>query len=82
MMQKVLPLVLLFSVLLLGMSFTQSSSAAIHPFELEWGISGTIDPGNFLYPQHVAVDSENNIYVTDLGNSRVQKFDALSLIHI
>ena len=77
-MYKVVPLVLLFSVLLLGVSFTQNSYAANHPFELEWGSSGT-QPGMFLHPQHLTVDSENNIYVTDLGNSRVQK---LSLIHI
>ena len=73
-MYKVVPLVLLFSVLLVGVSFTQNSYAANHPFELEWGSSGT-QPGMFLHPQHLTVDSENNIYVTDLGNSRVQKFD-------
>ena len=75
-MYKVVSLVLLFSVLLLGMSFTQNSYAANHPFELEWGASGKDKPGKFLEPQHLAIDSENNVYVTDLGNSRVQKFDS------
>ena len=73
-MYKVVPLVLLFSVLLVGVSLTQNSYAVNHPFELEWGSSGS-QPGMFLHPQHLTVDSENNIYVTDLGNSRVQKFD-------
>ena len=41
--------------------------------KLECGIS---KPGSFLSPQHLAFDSENNVYVTDLGNSRVQKFDS------
>ena len=34
-----------------------------------------LKPGSFLNPQHLAFDSENNLYVTDLGNARVQKFD-------
>ena len=71
---KVVSLVLLFSVLLVGVSFAQDSHAAVHPFELQWGESGT-KSGKFLHPQQLAIDSENNIYVTDLGNSRVQKFD-------
>ena len=75
MIYSVVSLVLLFSVLLIGVSFTQNSYAANHSFELEWGSSGHLKPGMFLNPQHLAVDSENNIYVTDLGNSRVQKFD-------
>jgi len=74
MMHQVLPLVVLFSVLLLGASLTHSSYAAIHPFELEWGESGT-EPGKFIHPQHIAIDSENNVFVTDRDNSRVQKFD-------
>ena len=75
MIYSVVSLVLLFSVLLVGVSFTQNSYAVNHSFELEWGSSGHLKPGMFLNPQHLAVDSENNIYVTDLGNSRVQKFD-------
>ena len=75
MIYSVVSLVLLFSVLLVGVSFTQNSYAVNHSFELEWGSSGHLKPGMFLNPQHLSVDSENNIYVTDLGNSRVQKFD-------
>ena len=74
-MYKVVSLVLLFSILLLGVAFTQNSYAAQHPFELKWGVSGLAKPGMFLNPEHLAVDLENNIYVTDLGNSRIQKFD-------
>ena len=58
-MHQVLPLVVLFSVLLLGTSLTQDSYAAVHPFELQWGESGTRS-GNFIHPQQLAIDSENS----------------------
>src|SRR5690606_39134322 len=38
-----------------------------------WGTPGNI-PGQFNFPQGVAVDSLGNLYVTDQGNVRVQKF--------
>jgi len=34
------------------------------------------DPGNFSYPTNVALDADNNLYVTDSFNSRVEVFDA------
>jgi DNA-binding beta-propeller fold protein YncE len=41
----------------------------------KWGTPGTGD-GQFTRPGDIAVDSEGNTYVTDQGNSRVQKFDS------
>ena len=32
------------------------------------------EPGNFWGPRDIAIDSEGNLYVTDTGNKRVQKF--------
>ena len=51
------------------------SATGSHPFILKWGGSGLTEPGFFSLPQKAAVDSDGNIYVTDLGNKRVQKFD-------
>ncbi len=43
------------------------------PAELVWKITG--DPNPFSKPIGVAVDGEGNVYVVDVGNSRVEKFD-------
>lgn len=34
------------------------------------------DPGNFSVPTNVALDSDNNLYVSDSYNSRIEIFDA------
>jgi len=44
-------------------------------FILQWGSQGS-GPGQFEEPADVAVDDEGNVYVADLGNKRVQKFDS------
>ncbi|MEK6965793.1 MAG: HYR domain-containing protein, partial [Thermoproteota archaeon] len=76
MLKVILPLVVIVSFILL-VATTQEAFSAIgsHPFILKWGGSGLTEPGFFSLPQKAAVDSEGNIYVTDLGNKRVQKFD-------
>lgn len=40
---------------------------------MSWGTQGA-GPGQFNEPIGVAVDAAGNVYVTDLGNARVQKF--------
>ena len=50
------------------------AQSASHPLELKWGESGNKN-GEFFNPQNIATDSEGNVYVTDLGNRRVQQFD-------
>ena len=70
-------LVLALTVSLAGISYIENANAASgHNFESQWGQAGIFKSGFFLSPQHLAFDSENNVYVTDLGNSRVQKFDS------
>ena len=45
------------------------------PFVTQWGSYGLSTTGKFAYPQGVAVDQSGNVYVTDLGNRRVEKFE-------
>ena len=70
-------LLIALTVSLAGISYIENVNAASgHDFESQWGKAGILKSGFFLSPQHLAFDSENNVYVTDLGNSRVQKFDS------
>jgi DNA-binding beta-propeller fold protein YncE len=41
----------------------------------KWGSEG-IDNGQFKTPHGVAIDPEDNVYITDMDNFRVQKFDS------
>ena len=61
--------------LALGIPDAHANTSSSHPFILEWGESGIGKPGLFSYPQNLAIDEIGNVYVTDLGNKRVQKFN-------
>ena len=76
-MHRQISLIVTFSILLIGVSFVSTGFAdSAHSFDSDFGKYGISQPGSFLSPQHLAFDSENNLYVTDLGNARVQKFDS------
>jgi len=68
---------MIFSVLLLANSFSQSSfGLGDYDFISEWGSFGIVEPGHFSYPQFIAAGDDGSIYVSDLGNKRVQKFSS------
>ena len=72
---KGLVLAAAFSVLLLaGIATNQSFGDGAHSYVLEWGSYGTIDSGQCFQLESISVDNEGNVYVTDSGNARVQKF--------
>ena len=76
-MHRQISLIVIFSILLIGVSFVGDGFAeSSHIFDSDFGTYGILKPGSFLSPQHLAFDSENNLYVTDLGNARIQKFDS------
>src|SRR5215207_4484620 len=47
-----------------------------YTFSKTWGSAGTED-GQFILPHSIAIDIDGNIYVTDTGNNRVQKFNSV-----
>lgn len=51
-----------------------SSSNDSYEFLLKWGEEGS-EASQFEYPHSVAIDNNNNVYIADLGNNRIQKFD-------
>jgi len=58
------------------MVLSQPALAAVnYPHVSSFGTQGLVKTGAFNYPQYAALDDSGNIYVTDLGNARVQKFD-------
>ena len=42
-------------------------------FLTKWGRRGSLE-GEFNVPSGIAIDSQDNIYVTDWGNHRIQTF--------
>jgi len=76
-LRRVIPLVAIFTIFALVYFVPQTvfaNTSSTHPFILEWGESGLTKAGFFSFPQNLAIDDFGNVYVTDLGNKRVQKF--------
>nr|MCS5634341.1 HYR domain-containing protein [Candidatus Neomarinimicrobiota bacterium] len=72
---KGLVLATAFSILLLaGIATNQSFGDNAHSQVLQWGSFGQIDGGHFFQLEGLSVDDEGNVYVTDSGNARIQKF--------
>ena len=44
-----------------------------YSFYFKWGTLGTA-PGELYHPASITTDNDNNVYVMDGGNSRIQKF--------
>ena len=75
-MRLVIPLVMILTIIGVASQFpyAEANTSSSHPYILQWGESGLNTPGKFSFPQNIALDELGNVYVTDLGNKRVQKF--------
>ena len=66
----------LSAILLSAPFISDSFGFGDYDYLYEWGSFGINDPGKFSHPQFVAVDDDGNLYITDLGNKRVQKLSS------
>ncbi|MCA9015947.1 MAG: hypothetical protein KDA77_11500 [Planctomycetaceae bacterium] len=63
------------AILLLGQAFVSAEELKEPRFLLAWGQKGD-KPGEFHSPIGIAINRQDQIFVTDLNNARVQKFDS------
>ena len=52
----------------------QCVAATSYVYDRQWGSYGS-EPGKFQFPWGVAIDADDNVYIADSGNDRIQKFD-------
>jgi len=64
--------ILCFAAVLIFPVFVLTDAAAIS-FSFSWGSKGASE-SQFNGPFGIAVDSSDNVYVTDTGNNRIQMF--------
>ncbi|MCV0391738.1 MAG: 6-bladed beta-propeller [Nitrosopumilus sp.] len=69
--------VMILSVTLFAGTFTQASFA-LGDYDLlsEFGSFGISKPGHFSHPQFIAVGDDGSVFVSDLGNKRIQKLSS------
>ena len=70
----------IFGIVIVFNNFVTSNQQVIkeihdYSFVNQWGKLGTAD-GEFDGPTAISVDSSGNVYVADLNNNRIQKFDS------
>ncbi len=54
---------------------TSTPNNQTYQFIKKWGSNGTGN-GQFDSPINIAIDSADNVYITDMWDNRVQKFDS------
>ena len=63
------------SLVVLLLLTTIAAAGNTYGLAAKWGAAGTSN-GKLSYPCGIAVDVSGNVFVADLCNNRIQKFDA------
>lgn len=69
-------IVILSLAVLAGSLVPDASGKEYYKAITQWGSFGIGESGHFSHPQYVTVDEDGSVYVSDLGNKRIQKLSS------
>ena len=69
-----LSVLLFYGISSYGIIFGESNNNTEYQFLNKFGDKGSED-GQLISPHSIDIDKEGNVYVTDTGNDRIQKYD-------